>query len=657
MICPCDWKPGVSQPRTMDDKGASHFTPVAISFLAVFVALLPFVAPDVAYDDSGEFAMAAQKLGIAHPPGYPLFALFGRIATLIPLGGPAFGTGLLSAACFSMAAAMAGWFAFILTSNKFNFIFVPLAFLGCRIPLSQALITEVHSLNLLLMTLAVGSFSIALASESIKPAFFGSFVLGLSMGNHHTTVLLFPPCFLAALWLVRKRGLNSLTVMLLVFLLGLTVLLFPPIRSSCDPGLDWWDTEDLGNYWKSLTRYQYEAGRIAGSPQKGLVYLGGFWFRLAYENLGPWVGSASVIALVWAVISGFRNSFTFCPVAAFLTVSLISLSGFLLYLLDFTSNSNSEFYNSFFMSPSLALAACLGATVLAGLAATIRKVIPSRDNQGPLRLLSIAAVTLALIMPVSLRAWDVLSSEDMSEFQLYRDFALAVMKALPDSAILLSSGDPYTFALWYAREVENLRRDITIIDTNLMVMPWYWDGVVQRQIRIPPPETEGLFSAEVIRRMRLRQLFKAYSESGKLFSLIPLEGIAAPDMGLKSIPVFPLYQVGRTDRSIPLVDNSEVIFSKWFRLRARTRNTGIGVGQMSNSKAVRKYTSLIDEAFRMAAISACNKGSTLISVNRPGEAEKWLHRARFIQPDDPDLSNIIERHLKSIEIKDGTEAD
>ena len=62
--------------------------------------------------DSGEFLGVAATLGVAHPTGYPLYALLGQLATLFPAGDPAFLINLVSAAAgagaaFFMAAAAA----------------------------------------------------------------------------------------------------------------------------------------------------------------------------------------------------------------------------------------------------------------------------------------------------------------------------------------------------------------------------------------------------------------------------------------------------------------------------------------------------------------------------------------------------------------------
>jgi hypothetical protein len=55
-------------------------------------------APDVLPADSGEFQVVAPLLGVAHPPGYPLYTLLGRLFTLlIPFGKAAYRLNMMSA--------------------------------------------------------------------------------------------------------------------------------------------------------------------------------------------------------------------------------------------------------------------------------------------------------------------------------------------------------------------------------------------------------------------------------------------------------------------------------------------------------------------------------------------------------------------------------
>ena len=56
------------------------------------VALLLYswtLAPTVTPTDSGELILAAQGLGVAHPPGVPLWVMLAHLASLVPLGNVA----------------------------------------------------------------------------------------------------------------------------------------------------------------------------------------------------------------------------------------------------------------------------------------------------------------------------------------------------------------------------------------------------------------------------------------------------------------------------------------------------------------------------------------------------------------------------------------
>jgi len=70
-----------------------------ISFSIFFLYYSLFTARDVLPADAGEFQVVAQLLGVAHPPGFPLYTLLGKVfISLVPLGSPAYRLNLLSAA-------------------------------------------------------------------------------------------------------------------------------------------------------------------------------------------------------------------------------------------------------------------------------------------------------------------------------------------------------------------------------------------------------------------------------------------------------------------------------------------------------------------------------------------------------------------------------
>src|SRR5881296_2764911 len=64
------------------------------------------LSPSVGAGDSGELILAAQSLGIPHPPGYPVWVLLARVAALLPWGSVAFRVNALSAAFAALAAGL-----------------------------------------------------------------------------------------------------------------------------------------------------------------------------------------------------------------------------------------------------------------------------------------------------------------------------------------------------------------------------------------------------------------------------------------------------------------------------------------------------------------------------------------------------------------------
>jgi hypothetical protein len=77
---------------------------VFVAALAVYVWTL---APTVTLVDSGELILAARSLGVAHPPGFPLYVLLAHLATMVPLGSIAVRVNFASALFAALASAVA----------------------------------------------------------------------------------------------------------------------------------------------------------------------------------------------------------------------------------------------------------------------------------------------------------------------------------------------------------------------------------------------------------------------------------------------------------------------------------------------------------------------------------------------------------------------
>src|SRR6476659_9145750 len=71
--------------------------------LEIYISTL---APTVTLVDSGELTVAARFLGVAHPPGFPLYLMLAHLFSLIPIGSVAVRVNFASAFFAALACAM-----------------------------------------------------------------------------------------------------------------------------------------------------------------------------------------------------------------------------------------------------------------------------------------------------------------------------------------------------------------------------------------------------------------------------------------------------------------------------------------------------------------------------------------------------------------------
>ena len=75
-------------------------------FLVGLIVYSWTLAPTVTLTDSGELIVAAYGLGVAHPPGTPLWVMLAHLASLVPVGNVAVRINFSSAVFAALACAM-----------------------------------------------------------------------------------------------------------------------------------------------------------------------------------------------------------------------------------------------------------------------------------------------------------------------------------------------------------------------------------------------------------------------------------------------------------------------------------------------------------------------------------------------------------------------
>ena len=82
--------------------------PDAITFVVFLILYWLTLSPGLLPADAGEFQMVAANLGVAHPPGYPLYILLGKLFTLIIPNNPMRGLNLFSAVTTALTVVLVG---------------------------------------------------------------------------------------------------------------------------------------------------------------------------------------------------------------------------------------------------------------------------------------------------------------------------------------------------------------------------------------------------------------------------------------------------------------------------------------------------------------------------------------------------------------------
>ncbi len=419
--------------------------------------------------DSPELITAAATLGVAHPPGYPLFTMLAHLFSTVPFGLIPFRVNLFSVTCDSICLAVIYLISFRLTQCSLCSAAASLLLGLNPIFWSWSLTAEVFPLNNLITALLLYLvISWDQHPERSRYLIGGSFVAGLGLTNHHTIVLLFPAVGFAV-WRQRHQlRLRLVGVCLAVFCIGLLPYAYIPWASAHHPPYNWGGVSSLRDLIGLISRSDYGAGSLVGDPR----YRGGSALRrlIALFLSFGWAMGPLLIVGAYQAYRSARWYFWFSAIAFvfagpfFVLISNLNL--------DAAPRALSVL-ERFFLLPQVALSPLLAFGVL-----FIIKHI-AQLNVAFARLSSwlVAAVLLSIsVALISINYRPI----DQSHNSIARHFAADAFSSTEPGSILLVAGDAIAFPLIYLQTVEHVRAEVPLIGTRFLSASWYLGQLRER---------------------------------------------------------------------------------------------------------------------------------------------------------------------------------
>lgn len=517
---------GASNPAG-DPNNAPPYGLAAIVGFVVFVLYALTLAPTTAMWDTSEYIAAAKTLGIPHPPGNPVFVLVAHAFAALPIPvSYAERVNLLAATTSAMSAALwmlvahrslEGW---KLSRTPRLVIAVTCAWIGATAftVWNQSVVNE-KVYTLAMLGLAASSWAAlrwhdAPAQSRRADGFLllVAYLCGLGYANHPAGFLPVPAFGLFVLLrrpatVLRWRLIIAAAVVLFV---GLTPFAFMPIRAAHFPGINegaataclsgpeigcTLSNETITRVSGIIQREQYGGHAVAERQAPFSAQVGMWWLYFKWQWMrDAWTehpGAQYILAMLFLALGALggvvhfkrdRSSFSYlAPLIFTLTPALIFYLNFKyghsqdMALTDVPREVRDRDYFYLWSFATWGVWAGLGLGAVwqwvASRAASSAKSITAKGWQLASPVLLIAAI------PLVTNFWD--ASRRGQTFT--GDWARDLLQSVEPYGILITAGDNDSFPVWYAQQVEGVRKDVTIALIPYLNMPWYAHQLIRER--------------------------------------------------------------------------------------------------------------------------------------------------------------------------------
>lgn len=276
-------------------------TGIGLTGVWLIVYLLT-LAPGMAGGDAGEMQIVPYALSLAHPTGYPLHTLLGKLwVTFFPLGSIALRMNVLSAMAGALAVGLTYGAAKSLSGSLVAAIGAACALGASPIFWSQALLADKYALNACLFALVLFLLQRWLAAPTQRRLYVLALAYGFSLTHHRSMLTLAP--FLALIWLWRARPTltdpKSLLKLIACLVLPLTLYLYLPFGATRPLPNSVWHPDTPAQWLDYILDRNFLAAvrPTSGAADKLLTYAQ--TLQAQFSWLGIALGVVGAIRLVW----------------------------------------------------------------------------------------------------------------------------------------------------------------------------------------------------------------------------------------------------------------------------------------------------------------------------------------------------------------------
>ncbi|KAK2826096.1 hypothetical protein Q5P01_020310 [Channa striata] len=417
---------------------------------------VPCVQRTVPGGDSGELITTACELGVAHPPGYPLFTLLARLAMgLLPSFSAAHSVNLMSsllgaAACGALCITVCR-----LAGPGPGAVLSGGLFAVSRLSWQWSMVAEVFTLNNFFVGLLfylTSSFHCAEnASQRKKTAHWGALCCGLGLCNQHTLVLYILVIIPWVLYQLcsRKAFCHTSTC--------------PSLPTSTQPAGAGGIRPPISGLLTHLLRAEYGTFSLAKTESSVNMT------TVLEAQMDHCLADLSLPVLLLAGVGLLLSSLdrTCCSVSWLLTVMLVVYSLFFAWRanLDVSRPLLLGVVERFWLQSDAAVC------VLAGLGL-------SRTHIELERRLGYGGVwkTTGWVLTMALLAHMVHTNQrecDQSGNSVVEKFGRELLASVSNDSIILTRGDLPGNSLRYLHYCQGVRPDVRLVDQEMMTYTWY----------------------------------------------------------------------------------------------------------------------------------------------------------------------------------------